>query len=249
MFFNTNDCCGRRHNCCGNNLSWPNNNQNNNFSRVIFTSIPGPQGPAGPQGPTGATGPVGPQGPIGLTGATGPQGPIGLTGATGPQGEVGPVGPQGPQGIQGDVGPAGPQGPIGPQGPAGADATTSIALFTAPTATGVEPTLALTTEAPAGQTDIVLDATTNEVTLTAGTYSIRYFTTATSTDTTVPSISLTENGTEIASTERTGIATSTTNLSGEYLLTVAEGDTVGIETTNSTGTTYENTQLIIQKVD
>ena len=83
MFFNTNDCCGRRHNCCGNNLSWPNNNQNNNFSRVIFTSIPGPQGPAGPQGPTGATG------------ATGPQGPIGLTG---PQGIQGPIGPQGPAG-------------------------------------------------------------------------------------------------------------------------------------------------------
>ena len=76
-----------------------------------------------------------------------------------------------------------------------------------------------------------------------------YSTSATSSDTTVPSISLTQNDTAIANTTRLGTANETENLSGQYLLTVADGDTLGVETTNSTGTTYDNTQLIVQKVD
>lgn len=267
MFRDNNNCC-----CGGGRFNYPffpQNNGNNNFDRIIFTSVPGPvgpQGPAGPQGATGPGGPVGPQGPQGIqgltgatgaTGATGPQGPIGPAGPQGETGATGPVGPQGETGATGPVGPAGPvgpqgpQGPIGPQGPAGpagADATNVVALFTAPTATGVEPVLAETAEVPAGQTDIVLDTTTNDVTLTAGTYLVGYSTTATSTGTTVPTISLTQNGTVIAGTTRSGTATTTENLFGQHLIVTSEGDTVGIETTNSTETTYDNTQLLIQKL-
>jgi hypothetical protein len=101
------------------------------------TGPAGPAGAAGPQGAkgdTGATGAVGPQGAKGDTGATGPAGPKGDTGATGPAGVVGPqgpkgdtgaagplgaTGPQGPKGDTGATGAAGPQGATGPQGPKG----------------------------------------------------------------------------------------------------------------------------------
>lgn len=56
---------------------------------VVFTPVPGPQGPAG------ATGAQGPEGQPGHDGAPGPQGQPGVAGATGP------MGPQGPQGAPG----------------------------------------------------------------------------------------------------------------------------------------------------
>jgi len=238
-------------NCCCNGGRrifpiFPQNN--NNVDRIIFTGITGPTGPQGPQGPqglTGATGATGPQGVQGTAGATGPTGPAGATGATGPTGPIGltgATGPTGPQGVQGEI------GPTGPTGPAGAVATTSIALFTAPSAAGIEPVLALTAESPAGQTDITLNTTENEATVTAGTYLVSYSTTGASTDATAPSISLTQNGTIVANTTRLGTAGETESLSGQYLITATDGDTIGIETTNSTGTTYDNTQIIIQKL-
>jgi len=237
MFRNNHDCC------CGERSFPPYPQNNSSFDRIIFTNNQGPQGIPGPQGPAGPQGATGPQGPIGLTGATGPQGPIGLTGATGPQGPIGATGPVGP------IGPQGEQGPIGPQGPAGEDATTSIALFNSPLSSDAQPILTLLTEAPVDQTDIVLDTTENEVTLTAGTYFITYSTNSQSSGTTVPSIALTENGAIIPITERLGSANASNTLSGQYVLTVADGETVGLATTTATDVTYTNTLLTIQKVD
>lgn len=241
-FFNNDNCC------CNRPLYFrPNQQGGNNIDRIIFTSIPGPVGPQGPQGPVGATGATGPQGPIGLTGATGPvgpqgpQGPAGATGATGPAGPVGPQGPQGPQGIQ---------GPIGPEGPAGADATIIASLLTAPDATGTEPVLAQSTTTPTGQTDIVLNTANNNVELTAGTYSIRYGTNATSTtETAIPSISLAINGTTDALTTRLGTPNTTSSISGDYLYTATAGDTIGLDTTEDASITYSNNYLLIQKLD
>ena len=75
------------------------------------------------------------------------------------------------------------------------------------------------------------------------------FFTASSSDASVTLIALSQNGTLIPNTIRLGSAGDTESLSGQYLITAAEGDTIGVETTNTSGTTYVNTQLIVQKVD
>lgn len=232
----------------------------------------GATGPQGIQGLTGATGPTGPQGVQGIAGtvgATGPTGPIGLTGPTGPTGpigatgEIGPTGPTGPQGIQGLTGETGPTGPIGltgatgeigptgptgPTGPAGTPVATTLALFNAPTATDTQPVLAEGGESPAGQTDIELITTDNNVELTAGTYLIRYGTTAESQGGDETAISLTVDDVVVTSTTRTGNANENTVLIGEYILVATDGTTVGVETAQSASNTYTNTYLVIQKL-
>lgn len=234
--------------CCNRNfpINWRNNN--NNFDRIIFTSIPGPVGPQGPQGPqgpigltgatgpqgpagpVGATGPVGPQGPIGLTGATGAQGPQGIQGETGPQGPIGltgPAGPIGPQGPQGEVGPAGPQGPAGPAGTVASFGS----FYTDTTQTVTNDSFPLTTTLASSNTTV--DTTTGVVTLAnAGTYLVEYgvySTDATATDT----VSIFLNGTEVAGTQRT--LTNNTITSGSAIITVPTAtSTLNIQI-NSTG--------------
>ena len=249
-------------NCCCNRSFRPysfNQQGGNNIDRIIFTSIPGPigpqgpQGPAGPSGPAGPQGPVGPQGPIGLTGATGPQGPIGLTGATGATGATGPQGPIGLTGATGATGATGPQGPVGPagpQGPAGADAIIAISLLTATDATGAEPVLTQGATSPTTQTDITLNTTENNVALTAGTYSIRYGTNASSTElTSIPSISLLINGTTETVTTRVGTPNTSSSISGDYLYVATEGDTIALDTNEDASITYSNNYLLIEKIN
>ena len=228
--------------------------------------IQGPTGPQGPVGPTGATGLTGATGPTGATGLTGPTGPAGATGATGLTGPTGPIGPQGIQGVAGEIGPTGPQGPTGPTGPTGATGltgatgptgptgpagetpTNAVSLFEVPTATNVQPVLAQTATSPTGQTDIVLNTTNNNIELGAGSYLVRYGTTAESQGVDITSISLTVNGVVVPSTTRTGNANENTVLTGEYLVTSAGGTTIGLETALDATNTYTNTYLVVQKI-
>lgn len=139
-------------------------------------------------------------------------------------------------------------GPQGPQGPAGAPAISVAAQFVAPPATDEDLVLSTFASYPATQTDIVLDATNNNVVLTAGTYLIRYGTVATNTGVTFPTISLSFNGIINPITTRTGATNATSTLSGDLLITVLPGTTVGLETTNGADITYTNSYLLIEKL-
>ncbi|MBO4412575.1 MAG: hypothetical protein J5779_01000 [Clostridia bacterium] len=142
----------------------------------------------------------------------------------------------------------GVSGPQGPQGPAGAPAISVAAEFIAPAATNEDLVLTAFTSYPGTQTSIVLNSTNNNVELTGGTYLIRYGTVATNTGATLPTISLTFNGVVYPITTRTGAANATNTLSGDLLITVLPGTTVGLETTNSAEITYTNSYLIIEKL-
>ena len=229
-----------------------------------FTGATGPQGPVGPAGATGAVGPqgpVGPVGPAGATGAVGPQGPVGpigptgatgATGATGPAGPIGPQGPVGPTGATGATGATGPAGPIGPQGPAGASATNLIADFYQ-TNSGV---LAIGASIPLVQdnnfapTDIVLDAGASSITLTAGSYLIVYDVDATSANTGDAGVALYLNDVLVPKTASNATITGgeTANMASSFILTVADGDVIELVNTSLADTTYENVNLVVQKL-
>ena len=141
-------------------------------------------------------------------------------------------------------------GPQGPQGPAGTPAISVAAEYIAPAATDTDLILTTFNLYPATQTDITLDTTNNNVVLSAGTYSISYGTNATVNEVikspVIASISLTVNGMENAMTTR--IESDTGSMSGEILLTVLNGTTIGLSTLNSADVTYSNTYLIIKKL-
>ena len=143
----------------------------------------------------------------------------------------------------------GPTGPTGPTGPAGTSSENIVAFFTSALATNVDPVLTETAETPAGQTDIVLDAITNQVLLSAGDYLIRFGTTAESQGSDLASISLTVNGIIVPITTRTGNANENTVLTGEYLISAADATAIGLSTTLNEDTTYTNTYLTIQQMN
>ncbi len=187
--------------------------------------------------------------PVGI-GITGPAGPIGPTGATGVQGIQGVTGPQGVQGVTGPTGSTGATGAVGATGATGATGSVeAVAGFASASAVNAQPVLSATAQAPTGQSDIVLSTANNNVVLSAGTYVIDYGATATGTGATVPSISLTINGTQVALTLHTSEAGSTTTLSGQYVVTVADASTVALTTTASADVTYTNSYMNIEKID
>gem|GEM_PF-6543342 len=119
----------------------------------------GAQGPEGPPGLTGPQGPAGPQGLVGLTGATG------LAGAGGVPGATGQTGPQGVQGLQGI------------QGPPGVLSENSGYFWQSVSGTG---TVAQGATVPVGTGQAVVGtaiarASSDSVTLSAGTYLISYY--------------------------------------------------------------------------
>ncbi len=176
-----------------------------------------------------------------FTGITGPTGPIGPTGPQGPAG-VGTVGPTGPTGA------TGPTGPTGATGPAGTPATVAVASFSATGGAGAALTLAAGNEYPAGQTDITLDTTDNNVDLTAGSYLVSYGTIGTTGDTTTPSITLSVDGSDVGATTKTGAASTTTGLNGIYIVNLTTDGTVGLTVTQNASVTYSGTYLTIQKL-
>lgn len=119
------DCCD-----CGCNCDYDNdfnNDFNDDFQQNCTQSscCVGPMGPRGPRGPQGPRGLQGQQGREGLQGPRGPQGVTGPQGTPGMQGIPGPTGPmglQGPRGLTGATGAQGPQGVMGATGPAGESA-------------------------------------------------------------------------------------------------------------------------------
>ena len=141
-------------------------------------------------------------------------------------------------------------GPQGPQGPAGTPAISVAAEFVAPAATNEDVVLTTFNLYPASETDITLDTTNNNVVLSAGTYLVSYGTNATLADVikspAIASISLTINGMENGMTTR--IESDTGSMSGEILITVINGTTIGLSTLNSENLTYSNTYLIIKKL-
>lgn len=254
-------------NCCCNR---PNDNfwrNNNNFNRIIFTSIPGPQGPVGPQGPIGLTGPAGPQGPAGATGAQGPQGIPGATGPQGPQGPIGltgPAGSQGPQGIQGEIGPVGlqgpagatgatgpqgpagpqgetgPQGPVGPQGPAGPAGTVASFGGFYTTETQVVENSSFPLTATQDVSNMTLDETTGIVTLeNAGTYVVSYGVYATTGSTDTDTVQLFLNGVAVPGTERS--LQDDTMVDATAIVTVDSAtSTLNIEITSEGAVTFDD---------
>ncbi len=211
-----------------------------------FTGATGPQGPVGPAGATGAVGPQGPVGPIGPTGATG------ATGATGPAGPIGPQGPVGPTGATGATGATGPAGPIGPQGPAGASATNLIADFyqTNSGALAIGTSIPLVQDNNFAPTDIVLDAGASSITLTAGSYLIAYDVDATSANTGDAGVALYLNDTVVPKTASNATITGgeTANMASSFILTVADGDVIELVNTGLADTTFENVNLVVQKL-
>lgn len=230
-----------------------------------FTGATGPQGPVGPAGATGAVGPqgpVGPVGPAGATGAVGPQGPVGpigptgatgATGATGPAGPIGPqgpVGPIGPTGATGATGATGPAGPIGPQGPAGASATNLIADFyqTNSGALAIGASIPLVQDNNFAPSDIVLSD--NSITLSAGSYLITYDADLTSADTGVVSMGLYQNAVLVPKTVSITASEgdSAKNLASSFIITATEGDIITLVNLGMDETTYENVNLVVQKL-
>ena len=237
-------------NCCNynNNQYWY--NQRNNQFR--YSQCVGPMGPMGPVGPMGPRGPMGAQGLRGFTGATGPQGPVGPAGATGAVGPQGPVGPIGPTGATGATGATGPAGPIGPQGPAGASATNLIADFyqTNSGALAIGTSIPLVQDNNFAPTDIVLDAGASSITLTAGSYLIAYDVDATSANTGDAGVALYLNDVLVPKTASNATITGgeTANMASSFILTVADGDVIELVNTSLADTTYENVNLVVQKL-
>ena len=219
-------------NCCNynNNQYWY--NQRNNQFR--YSQCVGPMGPMGPVGPMGPRGPMGAQGLRGFTGATGPQGPVGPAGATGA------------------VGPQGPVGPVGPQGPAGASATNLIADFyqTNSGALAIGASIPLVQDNNFAPTDIVLDAGASSITLTAGSYLIAYDVDATSANTGDAGVALYLNDVLVPKTASNATITGgeTANMASSFILTVADGDVIELVNTSLADTTYENVNLVVQKL-
>lgn len=153
-------------------------------------------------------------------------------------------------GPQGEQGPIGPQGPQGEQGPAGETTVASTALYTAATdavAVRATPTLALTTQYPTTQTDIVLSGT-NTVTLANGYYLVMYGTNATSTSNETPSIYLSLNGTPLPSSTRVGDKTAISSLSGQYFVQSTGGSTLELVFDEIENSTYTDNYLILSKL-
>lgn len=124
----------------------------------------------------------------------------------------------------------------------------AVAQFDGATATNTPIVLTETISAPTGQTNILLNTANNNVNVTPGTYLIRYGSTATSTSTTVPSLTLAFNGTGDSSTTRTGVANGTTTINGEYVEVFDNAGTIGLNSNQSADVTYDNNYLIIQKL-
>ncbi len=124
----------------------------------------------------------------------------------------------------------------------------AVAQFDGVTATNTPIVLTETISAPAGQTNILLNTANNNVNVTPGTYLIRYGSTATSTSTTVPSLTLAFNGTGDSSTTRTGVANGTSTINGEYVEVFDNAGTIGLNSNQSADVTYDNNYLIIQKL-
>lgn len=217
------------------------------------TGAVGPQGPVGPIGPTGATGATGPAGPIGPQGPIGPAGATGATGATGPAGPIGPqgpVGPIGPTGATGATGATGPAGPIGPQGPAGASATNLIADFyqTNSGALAIGANIPLVQDNNFAPSDIVLSD--NSITLSAGSYLVTYDADLTSADTGEVSMGLYQNAVLVPKTVSITATEgdSAKNLASSFIITAAEGDIITLVNLGMDETTYENVNLVVQKL-
>ena len=244
-------CCQFRCNKCCNNASSVVNTPN----AIYLRGPQGPQGPAGPAGPqgpigaTGATGATGPQGPIGLTGptgatgatgATGPQGPIGLTGPTGPQGPIGLTGPTGATGA------TGPQGPIGPQGPSGTNDAVYGSATTATIDTGAIIPITLTSSTPT----TTMSVSDNAVNITeAGTYLVSLYASTTGNNS-VNTVSVYQDGTELANSEIiVSNENDTSSSSSRTLLVNASGaTTLSLYNTSSSAIALEDASILVLKI-
>lgn len=256
------------------------NKENPNITYTCF----GPTGPTGPTGPAGATITVGvttttdpgtnasvvntgtPSNavlefniPAGATGPTGPQGAQGPTGAQGAQGVEGPTGPQGPQGPQGIAGPTGPTGPTGPQGEAAEPLVTAYSnkyqqnttayTLTANTITPVT----LSVSGPNGNID---NTTANKLTITeAGVYKIDYFFLGTSGSSTVLSLEVRKNDTELAGSKisKDADADVLVDIQGSVLAELEENDVIDLAIESSANATITpedstNAYLILLKL-
>ncbi len=178
---------------------------------------------------------------------------VAIQGARGPIGPQGPQGPIGPQGIQGPVGPAGAIGPQGPQGPTGATGATgatgvvsssSFSNVAAQTvAVGVNPTLVQETTFGTPYT-----LAGNLVTVPTGTYLVSYSADGNQA-TTNAGLSISVNGTVVpSSASLVTSAGETAKLSGQALVTVADGSTIGLVNSATDSETVSNLSLIISKI-
>ena len=198
-----------------------------NRCNCLCGGTPGPQGPAGPAGPIGPTGPIGPQGPQGATGATG---------------AIGPQGIQGPQGVQGPQGTQGPQGETGPEGPAGPTFNQNATIYN----TDAQQLVSgqdLSLPSVLTNNGMIIDATSITIPET-GTYIVSYKTNVVneeiSPEDNTYSIAIANNGTIIAATQSPLSNTSVT--SGDFVLTLTDGDVITLVPTVSTTTTLSSSE-------
>lgn len=162
-------------------------------------------------------------------------------------GQIGPTGPTGPTGATGATGATGPTGPTGATGPAGTPGISSTAFFTASSATNVEPTLIMENSFPTSETNITL-AGENNINIAPGTYLMRFGSTVTSTNGTLPTISILVNNVVESGTIRTGVAYGSASLNGDALLTIPTQSILSFEVTISPDLTYDENFLIVSKI-
>ncbi len=141
----------------------------------------------------------------------------------------------------------GPTGPTGPTGPAGASAINTTAFFTAPRVVNAEPTLLLENSYPTEQTDITY-AGANTINIAPGTYLMRFGSTVTSSNGTLPTISISVNNLVENGTIRTGVAFGSSNLTGDALITIPTESVLSFNVTPAAELTYDENFLIITRL-
>lgn len=204
-------------------------------------------------GPVGPTGQIGPVGPTGATGVAGPTGVTGPTGPTGPAGAsiVGPTGPTGPTGV------TGPTGPTGETGATGATGATGVvepidSLFTNNLET--QTVTAGSTLDLGSATTILGDGITftspNTIGLEPGTYYISFDSVASNTeDAGEVGTTFYLDGVAVANTAKyLPASTITSNLTNQYLVTVAEATTLTVVNDSTVSNDYEAVSVAVVKL-
>ena len=200
------------------------------------TGATGATGNTGNKGDTGSTGFTGQTGLTGLTGtgSTGNTGNSGLTGLTGATGATGPTGNTGNTGSTGNTG----QGSTGPTGATGSGGGGASNYFYAANTSGSTIAVILGgTPVPVPSAQLASGFTINGANTTitagtAGTYQLAYSVKTNSTS--LASAELLQNGSPIVATEDIP-GTTTAILDGRAVVTLAAGDTIGLDLYGSLG--------------
>ena len=146
----------------------------------------------------------------------------------------------------------GPTGATGPTGPTGATGTsdTSIALATSTGTISQNELTPLTAVINTSDGDILIDTTTNQITLTEGTYHIAYSGVATNA-TGNAELSLYQDGTQIPSSQSSATleeATDTASLYGSTVISTTDNTVIDLRNSGASAFTLNNLSFTVTKI-